>query len=106
MNSSSCTYHVDPETNTSLHKGFAVLLSFGGSTSSSSCSSNVLWIVSVSLLGFVFVLSIGFAVVVSNVLVIRRMFYGYKHQAQTMNQVESAIRNRGRWLRSSDVGVV
>eukprot|EP01102_Stenamoeba_stenopodia_P017175 TRINITY_DN6118_c0_g1_i1.p1 TRINITY_DN6118_c0_g1~~TRINITY_DN6118_c0_g1_i1.p1 ORF type:complete len:680 (-),score=127.69 TRINITY_DN6118_c0_g1_i1:169-2208(-) len=67
---------------------FAILLSFGGF---GDCESNVLWIVSLSLLGFVIVSSILIIILVEKVPYLKRTFYGYAEGALTITSAEKTI---------------
>eukprot|EP01102_Stenamoeba_stenopodia_P018582 TRINITY_DN6835_c0_g5_i1.p1 TRINITY_DN6835_c0_g5~~TRINITY_DN6835_c0_g5_i1.p1 ORF type:complete len:945 (-),score=93.12 TRINITY_DN6835_c0_g5_i1:82-2832(-) len=67
---------------------FAVLLSFGNGDG----CSNTLWIVSLSLLGSIFVFSILFIIAVERIRFLKRAFYGYTHKAKSIRTVETNVK--------------
>jgi len=69
-------------------QGFAVLLSFDDS---GSCNSNVLWIISVSLLSFSVACSVLIVALVYRVPFMKRRFYGFNNGAKTISTIERDV---------------
>jgi len=73
--------------------GFALLLSVGG-FGSSDCSTNTLWIVSVSLLGFIVAFSIVLVIAIERIRALKRLFYGYSENAKSMRTIEMKLEKK------------
>jgi len=76
---------------TLLHKGFAILFTVGEFGRGGCGSDNTLWIVSVSLLSFVIVISPFLVLLVERVPSLRRWFYGYATGAKSIRTIEKGL---------------